>query len=91
MLSRCPGTRSLVEPQIILRPCPFCGEEVEFFEYETQLECPTCHKVVYREEGETCITWCDYAEKCISDLERRRLISKERSEELRGLINKTHT
>ena len=33
MFKRCPGVRSLVEPQIIVRRCPFCGEELEFFEY----------------------------------------------------------
>ena len=89
MLNRCPGNRSLVEPQIILRSCPFCGEEVELFEYETQLERPNCHKIVYREGGETCLAWCNYAEKCISDLEQRGLINKERGEELRKLVKKT--
>jgi predicted RNA-binding Zn-ribbon protein involved in translation (DUF1610 family) len=86
MFKRCPGVRSLIEPQIIIRKCPFCGEEIEFFEYETQLECPRCGRIVYREPTETCLSWCDYADKCISDLESRGLISKSRAEELRKSI-----
>lgn len=88
MLERCPGARSLIEPKIILRSCPSCGEEIEFFEYEEQLQCPECGKMVYREVSETCLSWCNYAEKCIEDLENRRLISKERGEELRKLIKR---
>lgn len=88
MFKRCPGIRSLVEPQIIIRNCPFCGEEVEFFEYETQLQCPRCGKIVYREPTESCLSWCEYADKCITDLENRGLINKERAEMLRKLVNK---
>jgi len=88
MFKRCPGVRSLVEPQIIVRPCPFCGGEVEFFEYETQLECPNCGRIVYREPSETCLSWCDYADNCIADLESRGAITKARAEDLRKLIEK---
>lgn len=88
MFKRCPGVRSLVEPQIIIRRCPFCNEEIEFFEYETQLECPKCGRMVHRKPTETCLSWCDYAEKCVADLESRSIISKARAEELRRFIGK---
>ncbi|MEM2478504.1 MAG: hypothetical protein QW332_07275 [Thermoproteota archaeon] len=88
MFKRCPGVRSLVEPQIIIRRCPFCNEEIEFFEYETQLECPKCGRMVHRKPTETCLSWCDYADKCIADLESRGIISKARAEELRRFIGK---
>lgn len=88
MLRRCPGVRSLVDPQIIIRECPFCGEEVEFFEYETQRECPRCGKTVYREPTEVCLSWCEYASKCITDLENRGIISKLKADELRRFIGK---
>lgn len=88
MFKRCPGVRSLIEPQIIIRKCPFCGEEIEFFEYEAQLECPGCGRIVRREPTETCLSWCDYADKCISDLENRGIISKSRVEELRKFIRR---
>lgn len=86
MFKHCPGTRSLVSPKIIVRSCPFCGEEIEFFEYETQQECYNCGKIVYREPSEICIIWCDYAEKCVSELESKSLISKDRAAELRKLM-----
>lgn len=86
MFKRCPGVRSFTEPQIIIKKCPFCGEEVEFFEYETVLECPKCSKMVHREPSESCLSWCEHAEKCISDLENRGIISRTKAEELRRII-----
>lgn len=86
MFKRCPGVRSLVEPQIIVRECPFCGEKIEFFEHEMQLKCPKCGKIVHREPTENCLSWCDHADKCITDLETRGLISKDIAEELRKNI-----
>lgn len=86
MFKSCPGVRSLIEPQIIVRRCPSCGEEIEFFEYETQLKCPRCGKLVHREPTESCLSWCEYADKCIDDLESRKVISKDRAEELRKNI-----
>lgn len=88
MFKRCPGIRSLVEPQIIVRSCPFCGEELEFFEYETWLVCPKCGNTVYREPTETCLSWCEHADKCIADMESRGLISEERAGELRKFIKR---
>ena len=88
MFKRCPGVRSIIEPQIIIRECSSCGDRVEFFEYETQLKCPRCGRIVYREPTETCLSWCEYADKCIADLENRALISKSRAEELRKIIRR---
>lgn len=88
MFKQCLGLRSLIEPQIIVRECPFCGGEIEFFEYETQLECPNCGRIVHRELTETCLSWCNHADKCIADLENRGAISKGKAEELRRLIGK---
>jgi endogenous inhibitor of DNA gyrase (YacG/DUF329 family) len=88
MFKRCPGVRNLIEPHIIIRECPFCGERIEFFEYETQLKCSRCGKIVYREPTETCLSWCEYADKCISDLENRGLVNKSRAEELRRSIRR---
>jgi predicted RNA-binding Zn-ribbon protein involved in translation (DUF1610 family) len=89
MFKHCPGVKNIVSPQIITRSCPFCGEEIEFFEYETQLECPECGKIVYREPSEVCVTWCSYADKCINELEMKKLINKERASELRKLIGQS--
>jgi endogenous inhibitor of DNA gyrase (YacG/DUF329 family) len=83
MLKRCPGVRELVEPSIVVRTCPICGGEVEFFSDETLVECPSCGKPLHREATPACVTWCQYAEACIEDLERRGLITESRAEELR--------
>ncbi|MEM2083041.1 MAG: hypothetical protein QW303_03615 [Nitrososphaerota archaeon] len=88
MFTHCPGAKTFAYPQIIIRSCPNCGEEIEFFEYEAQRKCPNCGKMVHREATEACITWCHYAEKCIDDLEKRGIIDKERASELRKIMKK---
>ncbi|MBS7644619.1 MAG: hypothetical protein QW569_01205 [Candidatus Bathyarchaeia archaeon] len=82
----CPGVKDLVEPKIILRSCPACGEEVEFFSDETEAECPNCGKKLHREASPSCVSWCQYAEACIADLEERCLIPPSRVDELRRAI-----
>ena len=71
LFKHCPGIRSLVRPNIIVRTCPNCG------------------KVLHREATESCVAYCKYAEKCIEDLERRRLITPERARELREIMRKS--
>jgi len=88
-MKQCPGVRNLIRPQIIVRTCPVCGEEVEFFDYETEQKCPNCGKTLYREATASCVTWCQYADKCINDLESKKLITKEAAEELRKIARKT--
>lgn len=88
-MKHCPGVKSFVSPQIVVKICPFCGEEVEFFEFEAEQICPKCGGKVRREASESCISWCSYADQCIRDLEEKGLISRERAEILRGLMNKT--
>lgn len=90
MFKYCPGIRSIVSPKIIIRKCPFCEEEVEFLEYETQQECPNCGRIVYREPSEVCVTWCSYANKCINELEKKGMINLKRSNELRKIMKKSN-
>lgn len=85
MLKKCPGTRSLVEPKIIVRTCPACGEEVEFLDFETEAKCSSCGRPLHREASASCVTWCEYALQCIADLRARRLITPERAEELKKI------
>lgn len=86
MFKHCPGLNTLIRPNILIEMCPVCGEEIEFFEYETETECPNCGTRVKRESGESCLVWCSYAEKCIEHLESSGVISKDRAEELRRQI-----
>ena len=32
-----------------MRTCPVCGEDVEFFSYETEAECSSCGRTLHRE------------------------------------------
>lgn len=82
MMKRCPGAKDLVEAKIIIRTCPVCGEEVEFLGYETEAKCYNCGRTLHREATPSCITWCEYALKCIADLRERKLITSDRAEEL---------
>ena len=86
----CPGIKDLVGPgQIITRSCPSCGEEVEFFSGETEAECPKCGHMLYSEATPSCVTWCQYADKCIADLKDRDLISPSKAEELERIAKKS--
>lgn len=83
----CPGIKNIIGPvQIIMRTCPACSEEVEFFSDETKASCPKCGRTLHQEATSSCVSWCKYAEKCIEDLEKRRLLPHPRAEELKRLI-----
>jgi len=81
-LKHCPGSRSLIEPQIILTYCPTCGAEVEFFEYEVERKCPECGRAIRREASTSCIQWCKSATECIATLRNMGALSPERAQEL---------
>lgn len=88
MSKHCPGVKDLVQPRIIIRTCPSCGSDVEFFSDEAEAICPNCGKLVYREVTSSCISWCPYALQCIADLKNRKLIPPSRAEELERMVKK---
>ncbi|RLI28852.1 hypothetical protein DRO53_00025 [Candidatus Bathyarchaeota archaeon] len=87
----CPGIKDLIRPaDIVVRTCPACGEEVEFFSDEVEVKCPNCGKTLHREASASCVSWCKYADKCIEDLKNRKLISEAKAEELMEIARKTN-
>ncbi|MEM3737643.1 MAG: hypothetical protein QXJ75_06145 [Candidatus Bathyarchaeia archaeon] len=91
-LKHCPGIKNLIEPtQLTIRTCPSCGGEVEFFNGETEVQCPQCGRILHREVTPSCVTWCQYADKCIVDLKQRGLITPSRAEELEAIAKKKET
>ncbi len=56
---KCPGS----DVEITVKPCPFCGEEVELFTGESKAKCTGCGKMVTREKA-SCIEWCPGARQC---------------------------
>ena len=82
----CPGAKKFIQPDIVIRSCPSCGEEVEFFDYETEQNCPKCGKTVKQEMDNSCLMWCEHSEKCLNDIENRKLLPKDRADELRKMF-----
>lgn len=56
---KCPGS----DVEITVKPCPFCGEEVELFTGEAKAKCHGCGNFVTREKA-SCIEWCPGAKQC---------------------------
>ncbi|MBL7118684.1 hypothetical protein ISS96_01540 [Candidatus Bathyarchaeota archaeon] len=86
---KCPGVRTIIgPPQIVMRSCPKCGEEVEFFTDETETDCPNCGHRLHQEATQSCVSWCQYAEKCIADLKDRGMIPPSRVKELEDIAKR---
>lgn len=66
MQGRCPGADTVLRPTIIIKKCPECGEGVELFSTDESAKCGKCGFTIYN-DVESCIEWCKYAEKCISE------------------------
>ncbi len=72
---KCPGQDSR-KLTVSYRPCPECGELVEFFSDETRARCTKCRAVVLIEQVPNCVQWCEAARECIG-AERYDAIMKE--------------
>ncbi len=77
VLKKCPGqdlSRKKIEEVVCNLPCPFCGEEVEFFFDDKTRKCPSCSTKVSKSDIQLlkdfgCADWCNAAENCLgSDL-----------------------
>lgn len=65
MLDACPGARELREARPEYMRCPCCQNEVEIWSDEFRARCNHCQTWVYREQGVTCLDWCQKAEQCV--------------------------
>lgn len=68
---RCPGqdTRYWREDAIFEAPCPFCGEEIEFFKDDTVRKCPACGRKIPNPRMDFgCAAYCRFADQCLGDL-----------------------
>jgi len=80
MFDQCPGAANIRTPTIELKTCPECGDEVEMFSTDLQMDCPSCGRTVYR-ELESCIQWCEYARDCVGEETYEKLMNKVSGEE----------
>jgi len=75
MFDKCPGASNIRTPTIELKKCPECGEEVEIFSIDMQVNCPKCGFTIYN-DLESCVQWCQYAKECVGEQVYERLMAK---------------
>ena len=64
MKFKCPGSCHGKTPQLEVRICPECGNEIELFSVDMKAECDRCGYTVYN-DIQYCIETCDHAEDCL--------------------------
>ncbi len=67
VIDECPGSKSLRQSVPEYHNCPECGEEVEIWSDELVRECSKCGTIVSRKQENSCIEWCNMAEKCVGE------------------------
>ena len=75
LFDKCPGAAGIRgTPTLTEKICPECGEIIEIFSIDTQVQC-TCGFVAYN-DAVNCISWCKYARECVGDEMYERLTSR---------------
>lgn len=72
MRNACPGSVRINEPVPEIKPCPYCGKEIEMWSDECTAVCPVCGAGITREVFEHCYDWCPSARICAGDLTYKR-------------------
>jgi DNA-directed RNA polymerase subunit RPC12/RpoP len=60
----CPGISQFMRPTPSYLKCHKCGSDVEIWSDEEEAQCPTCGTIVSRGKVQSCLDWCEYADKC---------------------------
>ena len=68
----CPGISQFMRPTPSYVKCSRCGSDVEIWSDEEQTECPTCGTMVSRGKIQSCLDWCEYADKCRALIEAKK-------------------
>lgn len=71
-MDKCPGNSSFVQPKPECVLCPSCGAEVEIWTDEVCAFCLVCHAAISRGLVQSCLDWCQHAEKCLESQRLRR-------------------
>jgi len=68
----CPGISQFMQPLPSYLKCPKCHGDVEIWSDEEEAPCPKCGTVVSRGKLQTCLDWCEFADKCRDLIESKR-------------------
>jgi hypothetical protein len=59
----CAGISYLRTPTLTIKKCPQCGEDVEIFSSDFEVQCNTCEFIVFNDQN-LCTQRCAYAKDC---------------------------
>ena len=77
MKFKCPGSCHGNTPQLEIRRCPECGNEIEMFSVDMKAECDRCGFTVYNDIRQ-CMEVCTHAEECLgAEMYRKLMANKE--------------
>lgn len=81
IFSACPGASRFKTPTITEKTCPVCGSMIELFSTDVSIPCDRCGFIAYN-DIQSCIQWCEHAEKCIGTEMYNKLVrNKDKGEE----------
>jgi hypothetical protein len=63
-IGRCAGISYLRTPTLTIKKCPQCGDNVEMFSSDFEVQCNTCEFIVFNDQN-LCIQRCAYAKECV--------------------------
>lgn len=70
----CPGISQFIQPTPSYIKCPRCNGDVEIWSDENEAQCPNCGFVASKDKVQSCLDWCEHADKC------RKLIEAKKKE-----------
>lgn len=74
MKFKCPGSCNNSTPQLVIKTCPECGNEIEMFSIDMKAVCDRCGFEAFN-DIQSCIEWCQHAEECIGAELYRKLVT----------------
>ena len=66
VIDDCPGAADIRRPTIKFKTCPKCGNEIELFSNDVQMNCDQCGFTIYN-DALSCVQWCEYAKECVGE------------------------
>ncbi len=69
----CPGISKFVRPTPESIACHKCGRILEIWSDEQETKCEACGVIIFREKGDFCLDYCEYADKCREIINKKKL------------------